>query len=59
VRQDVGDEAAHADRALLRGAQSVGHPEQRQALGVQRLEVDLGLQHVVDVADRGVPAFVG
>ena len=56
---DLGDEARHRGRALRLAAQLVGDAEQRQALRMQGVEVDLGVHHAVDVADRREPALEG
>ena len=44
--------------ALLGVPELVRHAEQREPPGVQCIEVDLGLQAAVEVADGGVAAFV-
>src|SRR5688572_10438138 len=50
-RQEVLPEAAHRAGALLGVAQLVRDAEHAQAARVQRLEVDLGAELAVDIAD--------
>ena len=57
--QHLRDEPRHGGRSLLLGAQLVGDAEQREPLGMQGLEVDVGVQHAIDIAHRGEPALEG
>src|SRR6185369_10571407 len=57
VRHHFRDEPRHGSRSLRLIAQFVGHAEQREPLGVQGIQVDVGVQHAVDIPHRGVPAF--
>src|SRR5436190_4198030 len=50
-RKNVRDESAHAACALLGIAQLVRHAEHLQALGMQRIQIDLGLQLAIHVSD--------
>ncbi len=58
-RHHVRDKARHGGRSLLLAAQLVGDAEQREPSGVQRFEVDVGVQHAVDVPHGGETAFEG
>src|SRR5882762_11400600 len=51
-RQEILLEALHRRRALRRGAQLVRDAEELEALGVQRVKVDLALHAAVEVAYR-------
>jgi hypothetical protein len=57
--KQVRDECRHAGGALLGRAQLVGDTEEREALGVQRLDVHLRVELVVHVADGREPALEG
>ena len=58
-RQQVGDKSRYTGGTLVGAAQLVRDAEQGQAFRMQRLEIDLGLQLVVDIADGGEPTFEG
>src|SRR6185436_3073410 len=58
-RKHVSGEVAHAPRALLGVAQLVRYAEDPEALRVQCVEVDLGVQHTVDVTDDREAPFEG
>src|SRR5687767_7359812 len=56
-RKYVRDESGNGGRALLLAAQLVGDAEQREPLCMQCLEVEVRMQHAVDVADGRQSAF--
>ena len=59
MRHHFRDEAGHGSRTLRLAAQPVGYTEQGESPGVQGLEVEVGVQHAVDQAHGGKPAFEG
>src|SRR5262245_2067848 len=59
IRQHVPGEPADRLGALRRGAESVAHTEDREALAVQGFEIERGGHHAVHVAHRRQPTLEG
>ena len=57
--KQVAEEPAHRLGALCGRQQLVGKAEDLQPLAVHRVQIDFGLQCVVDITDDGEPSLVG